>query len=252
MLFALEATASVLCPDCNARSPVPGLRDKITCASCTAPIDIAALAADVRDGGIRYPFGAYYDAPAEAFLFGYGRALKDIHDSDGTPMKLSRKDPKCSSCDSALPAPTIGQPFFCPSCGDEIAVRAPDDVTRLYDPRIHYVMNDAFGRGAAPSEKRAEGAALVCGNCGGELVADGKKRALACGHCKTRNFIGDAAWVKLHPRPSAHVFYIVYDVSDVAAARRFHAGFANVAMHYGLTDEERAKVEQYGDRCKER
>jgi len=252
MLFALEATASVLCPECNVRSPLPGLRDKITCAACTAPIDIVALAKDARDGGIQYPFGAYYDAPAEAFFFGYDRVLKDIHDSDGTPMKLARKDPTCPSCSAALSAPTVGHPFFCGACGDEIAVRAPDDVTRLYDPRIHCVMNDAFGRGAAPSDAKKEGSTLACGNCGAELVPEGRKRLLACTHCKSRNFLGDAAYVKLFPRPSAHPFYIVYEVLDVPSARRFHAGLANVAMHYSFSDADRARIEQYGDKCKDR
>ncbi|CAN5179281.1 hypothetical protein BH09MYX1_BH09MYX1_26690 [soil metagenome] len=31
MLFALEVFASVLCPTCNARSPLAGLRDKVAC-----------------------------------------------------------------------------------------------------------------------------------------------------------------------------------------------------------------------------
>src|ERR1700679_3762422 len=111
MLFALEAIASVRCTECDVRTPMPGLRIALTCHNCAAPIDIVAKAKDARVGGIRYAFGGYYDAPAEAFLFGYDRTLRDNHESNGSPMALKRKDPRCPACDAALPAPpSFGQP----------------------------------------------------------------------------------------------------------------------------------------------
>lgn len=56
---AIEMQTAVVCPECNVRSPLPGLRDKIRCRVCQAEIDVLAVHREWHDGGTHYAFGSH-------------------------------------------------------------------------------------------------------------------------------------------------------------------------------------------------
>jgi hypothetical protein len=171
MFISLEARIAARCKACSVLTPMPGLRNVLSCRNCAAAIDFAKRATEGRDGGLRYPFGAYYDALAQAaILLSDGQDCKDARDSQGTPVELRRAPPACLVCDAALPVPAQGATeVACPRCADPVAVRWPDDETRAWDPHIHCVVGDGKGRGSVASETRGEGARVACGHCGAPI-----------------------------------------------------------------------------------
>jgi len=224
--LTLEIQSSVRCDDCNVRTPLPGLRIAASCRGCAAPIDVAAIHRKNRQSGLRYLFGGYYDAPVQA-LEHPEQKITDCRDGHLIPVALARAEPACG-CGVKVAIPTMGvRAIPCAACGDQIAVRWPDAVTRAYDPRLYCVIGDAgtvekgrSARGGAKAPNPATtpvgggAAVLLCGGCGAPLVPDGRRRSVACDHCHAPNFLGDAAWIALHPRPDEHRAYLVYAVTD--------------------------------------
>lgn len=219
MLISLEARLAARCKACSVLTPMPGLRNVVSCRNCAASIDVAKKAADGRDGGLRYPFGAYYDAVAEAaILRADGEDCQDARDSHGTPVELRRAPPLCQACSAPLPLPAHGAAeVVCSGCGDHVAVRWPDDETRSWDPRIYCVVGDGKGRGATARDARTEGALVSCGHCGAPTTGAGdgeRRRSRTCQHCGGLNYLTDAAWLALFPQPEWHRCYLVYSVDE--------------------------------------
>ncbi len=235
----LELKASARCKGCGTLTPLPGLRDVVACRTCTAPLVFALMAEDSRDGGLRYPFGGYYDALAEAaLLLDVGAACNDARDSQGSPVELRRvAAPICAACETALPIPEPSTTTLaCPGCHDDIAVRAPDEETERWDPRIACIVGDAKDRGAGPAEGSRDGAVVPCGQCGAPLAApsmDDHRRTRRCGYCGASNFLSDAAWLALFPQPEWHRMYLVYRV-DARALFGLHAWMAQEKGKYWL------------------
>ncbi len=253
MIVTLELRAASRCPQCAWLTPLPGLRTSVSCRQCAAPSDFAARARNGREGGLRYPFGGYYDALAEAaILLDDGQDCRDARDSQGTPVTLRREAPRCGACATALPLPADGaSSIVCPGCGDDVAVRWPDDETRAWDPRLRCVIGDGKARGAdvdartAQGAQGAQGAVVGCGRCGAPIAHAGgtpdRRRARACGHCGATNYLSDAAWLALFPLPDDHRCYLVYEVD----ARRLLAlhDFIASGNKYWLRDEAKARFE---------
>ncbi len=217
MRLGLEMRASVRCNACSVLTPLAGIRNEVSCRGCASTLDVVAIAADAREGGITYPFGAYYDVVAEAaYLLADGDDCRDARQSQGSPVALRRSMPTCLACESALPWPEPGAPVVtCPECADQVAVRWPDDETRSWDPRIHCVVGDAKGREDPPVGREGEGATIKCGDCGAPfaLVADDHKRLRACTFCGAPNYVGDAAWLALFPEPEWHRCTLLYELN---------------------------------------
>jgi hypothetical protein len=247
MWLTLEMRASVRCRRCNIRGPLAGLRQKATCGGCTAPLDIIALHANSREGGVRYCFGAYYDGVAEALIYG------DDHEIEGAnegAVILRRKPPACA-CGAQLPAPEPGvRSLACPACHDSVPVRWPDAATQLWDPRLWCVIGDA-GEVASPvKEPMMSGTVVSCGNCGGGLVQQGRRRALICAHCNAPNFLSDTVWTKLFPLAEDHPFYLVYRLDDESLERMYTR--LDGGEHYFFEDAEEALIKQRLEEVRER
>jgi len=214
MKLALEMRASVRCEACSTLTPLPGVRNRMSCRNCAAPLDFAARAADAREGGLRHPFGGCFDAVAEAaLLLSEGDDCRDARRSQGTPVALRRAMPTCRACDAALPLPPEGSTdVACPQCGDIVAVRWPDEETRSWDPRLHCVIGDGKGRGDAPTPQPSEGVYIKCGHCGAPTATaeDERTRARRCTYCGGVNYLSDEAWLALFPEPEWHRCTLLY------------------------------------------
>jgi len=233
MILALELRSAARCKSCSVLTPLPGLRNNISCRNCAATIDFRARADDSRRGGLRYPFGGYYDALAEAaILLAEGADCRDARDSQGSSVALRRAVPLCLVCDAPLPFPADGaSDVACPRCAEPIAVRWPDAETRAWDPRMYCVIGDGQGRGAVARETSGEGALIKCGHCGAPMSEHSpgdRRRSRACTHCGGLNYLSDAAWLALYPQPEWHRCYLVYALD----ARDF------VALHEWLAEQE--------------
>jgi hypothetical protein len=179
------------------------------------------MAADARTGGVRYTFGGYCDAVAEAaFVLDEGEPCTDPRDSHGTPVELSASWPTCRACATRLPRPGAGAlDIVCPGCADRVAVRWPDEETRSWDPRITCIVGDAKNVTPARIESPSEGQVVACGGCGAPLATmepNDRRRSRSCDHCGGINTIPDAAWLALFPLPEHHAVFLLYDF-DLAA-----------------------------------
>ena len=47
-----------------------------------------------------------------------------------------------------------------------------------------------------------------CLSCGGALKVDGGSRTPKCDHCGNSNYLPDALWLRLHPAPTVHAFFV--------------------------------------------
>ncbi|MEO8698970.1 MAG: hypothetical protein ABI867_02970 [Kofleriaceae bacterium] len=213
MLLSLELKTAIRCPECNVRTPLPGLRLQASCRSCACEMDVQKMHADVRTGGLRYAFGGYYDAVAEALINEEGAELRDAREGQIAPVAVRRLAARCT-CEAVLPVPQEGaHDVICTACGDAAPVRWPDAETRAWDPRAWCVIGDAQGR-QAPTSRALQGSTLPCGQCGAPLPLEGRRRTVTCTHCTNANFIADAAWVALYPQPEKHRCFLLYQIED--------------------------------------
>jgi len=218
MQLTLELRASVRCPGCAVMTPLLGPQTAVSCRGCAARIDVAALAADARQGGLRYPFGAYYDAVAEAaLLLRDDQPCRDARSSHGSPVALRRlAGPACDACEAPLPWPAAGASELACGCGERMAVRWPDAASRAWDPRLTCVVGGQRAASAEAREPTAEGKVIGCGQCGAPLAGttQDRRRARTCAHCGALNVLGDAAWLALFPQPEWHRAFLLYELDD--------------------------------------
>ena len=245
MMVSIEMRASCVCPHCNVRNPLPGLRTALDCHSCARAIDLAEILDEDRTGGARYHFGAYYDVLAEAVvLLDEGSPCHD-NLSAGNATKMFKRMPRCGVCRSPLPldalVAAIGGLVACTVCREGVAVRAPDAETRAWDPRLAFVVGDGRGRGTELPASASEGKTVPCDRCGGPLEPDGARRTLLCKSCGVHSFLGDAVWRKLNPTPERLAFFLVYDVDAALELQLFQllapgesSHDDTVGSHYGL------------------
>ena len=246
-VVTLELRVSVRCDACSVLTPMVGIRSIVSCRNCAARIDFVAKVKDSRDGGVRYPFGGYYDALAEAALvLKDGEDCHDARDSQGSPTALRRvAAPVCLSCDRQLPIPDKGTTALrCGGCGDAVGVRWPDDETRSWDPRISCIVGDGLHSQHETREARTQGTLISCGQCGAPLTGDqtDRRRARTCTHCSAVNYLGDAAILALFPQPEWHRSFLVYDVTD-ELHRTLYKRFTGKGSHYSIEDDRLAELE---------
>lgn len=238
----LEARTATRCPTCNYLNPLAGLRHVTECVSCAAPIDIAARVRANRTGGLTYTFGGYYDAVAEALLYEGDHELEDGSSGEASSINLRKVRSVVCACGAPLDTPAVGAADLrCGGCGSTTAVRWPDQRTREWDPRITYLVGDADDRGVVLRQK-LDGTIVGCGQCGAPLARHGRQRAVVCSHCNAENFLSDAIWTKLFPRPEQHTFYLVYDLDEDAYASAF--AYLLSENHYYFDAAEAAVVRE--------
>ncbi len=246
-VVTLELKVSVRCEACSVLTPMVGIRSTVSCRNCAARIDFVAKVKDSRDGGVRYPFGGYYDALAEATLvLEDGEDCHDARDSQGSPTALRRvAAPACLSCDRQLPIPGKDTATLrCAGCSDVVGVRWPDDETRSWDPRITCIVGDGLRSQRETREARTQGTLISCGQCGAPLSGDqtDRRRARTCTHCSAVNHLGDAAILALFPQPEWHRSFLVYDVTD-AMRRTLYKRFTSKDSHYSVEDDRMAELQ---------
>ncbi len=224
MKISISMRMSFLCPHCNIRNPLPGLRTQLDCYSCTRSFDLVELSRKACVGGTRYNFGAYYDVLAEAvLLLKEGDPCRD-NKSAGISERgtlLFRRMPQCASCQAPLPldalAAAMGSTVLC-ACGERTPVRGADAETGAWDPRIAFVVGDGHGQGVELPAASVQSVAVPCGLCGAPMTPDATRRAARCSFCGVTTFLGDTVWRKLHPTPERHVLYLVYEVDRAQGA----------------------------------
>jgi hypothetical protein len=57
MVVAIDMRTAIRCPDCETRTPLPGLRTRIACLGCGFDLDVLAIHEEWHEGGVRYTFG---------------------------------------------------------------------------------------------------------------------------------------------------------------------------------------------------
>jgi len=121
LIIGLVLKLSVLCPSCNARTPLVGLHRTPTCHHCLKPISLA----DLRAGASplhKYYFGGWFDVVQEAIALledGQAGATSAL---DEYRLEYKRQRPHCLSCgasfsDEAIRAATwrrTSSPAMCP------------------------------------------------------------------------------------------------------------------------------------------
>lgn len=223
MLLTLEMRTSVRCPECKTLTPLPGLRDRVTCISCTATIDVDAVHKTKFVKGVHFAFSSSRDSVLEALLGNDGDAL-DLIEFEDTPTAMRRIPAQCTACEALLGPPSASaESIACPKCADAISVRWPDEETRRWDPRLWCVFGDGKDRGGkdrgvAPAKSDATATVIHCAGCGAALNPEGKKRTVICAHCDAPNFLPDALWMKLLPRGEDHRVYLLYQLDDATLA----------------------------------
>lgn len=230
MWISLEVTHSIVCPTCNMRNALPGLRQHLKCSHCRADISVKE-AFKGQSGGMRHLFGGDHDALAEAVvLLDEGHAGTGIELATDYRCEFFRWKPRCPECEKPFseaqytnPAPTV----TCHDCGHTLPVRIPDEKSAKWDPRLHLIINDA-GENGDPRRRETPAAAkpvvLSCAACGANLSIDGKSREVKCEHCGSDNYLPDELWQQLHPGEKGHVFYLIYRV-DPLLDFQLHAYF---------------------------
>jgi len=246
VLVVLELKVSARCDVCSVLTPMVGIRNRLSCRNCAASIDFKAKVADSRDGGLRYPFGGYYDAVAEAALVRKpGEDCQDARDSQGSPTALRKvAAPECPSCARPLEIPARGMTSLrCGGCHDVVGVRWPDDETRDWDPRITCIVGDGLKPAHEAREARTQGQLISCGQCGAPLTGEttDHRRARTCAHCDAVNYLGDAAMLALFPEPTWYRSFLVYQL-DERAVFQCYQRLLGKDNHAWLDDDQEAAL----------
>jgi hypothetical protein len=208
MLVTLEVYASTYCAACNVRNFLPGLRGKLHCNNCNAPIVIAPEAAHRL-------FGGEHDALAMAVVRDDGDLVFDPKDTDRPRIGMFRNVAACI-CKFTLPTPNEGDTSItCPSCKDVIAVRWPDELTKTYDDRLWCVVGDTNDHEAPLEATNARDAKVVaCSVCGAPLTLQEDRRSASCAHCHATNILTDLQRLRLSSKSANHRFFMLYQVDD--------------------------------------
>lgn len=217
-LESVEIKLALLCPACNAAIPLNGISKVARCSSCQ---EVTPL-----EGRFRWEeLLNYKNPPVNVFKATLTHKPGMGENGAWVPVKLStrRVAPRCPHCEepihlSSFPiklVPGIDHPVICPNihCHRTIQAMAVPDYFATAFPMTLWVIGGyvSMSSPAAREEiKATKPVVLSCMSCGGTLRVDGTNRIVVCEFCSSNNFLPDALWLFLHPRPKMTPWYIIF------------------------------------------
>ena len=212
MLIGIKVKLSVLCPACNARTQLAGLRRAPVCHRCLKSISLSEMQIS-KTPAIKYYVGGSYDIAMDAIALLEEGQPGTFSPQDEYKMEYWRQRPSCLSCGAPYSDEAIlnaGSELRCP-CGTSTPVRRGDPGLLELDERIACVIGDAGETQVI--QRPAQTMVLSCMSCGAGLKADGNSRTVTCTYCGSANYLPDDAWLHLHPVPPEHPFFLVIDAN---------------------------------------
>ncbi len=202
---------SLDCPHCRGGVPVNGFTNEVLCSNCLKAIELPQEWWDsmldqetIEDALSHEP--------------GYGNTSSHL---GGMSEKIEsgNRPPRCQDCKAEFPDELMKQAepkggFACPGCQRRIRVRKanPLALSLIHEADL-LVHEDATGEDLGKDVvQAAEPVMFGCLSCGGGLKVDGSTRTPKCDHCGNSNYLPDALWLRLHPAPTSHAFFVTRKV----------------------------------------
>jgi DNA-directed RNA polymerase subunit RPC12/RpoP len=233
MLLGIQIAIEMDCTGCNTKFPLRGLQETSVCHNCLSKVsfpavmkgvnynnwlrnivlkaiavDEAEVAADERS-----------DDEEEEEYVGYNATIM-LQGTFTYSLQYIEKLPFCQQCgtefsDSEIK--TSGGQLNCRKCEQITPIRHKDErLINWCDPDlISYVVNDSHQRDGSELElgtamKTAQ--VLPCMSCSVGLTLDGSSRTVQCTYCSSHNYVPFDIWIRMHPVPGAHPFFVVVDL----------------------------------------
>jgi hypothetical protein len=198
---------SLDCPHCRGGIPVNGFTNEVLCSNCLKGVE---LSQDWWDGHLDN------ETLAEAIAMdpGTGNSSTSLGGLNER-IESGNRPPRCQGCkhefDYAVMQKAADQGGFeCPGCKQRIRVRKATPLALSLIPEADLLVHeDETGDGlGSDGAVAAEPMMFACLSCGGGLSVDGSTRTPKCLHCGNANYLPDSLWLRLHPAPTSHAFFV--------------------------------------------
>jgi hypothetical protein len=214
VLISYTFQLSINCNACKQPMPVNGLADSIPCYHCgeverlgtgfwkmTIDRDVLATARTMKEG-----------AGKTSHIFQQGKQYE---------LAYGHRSPRCQSCKGpnleldAIAGMAEAGHCFCPQCGHEIRVRAPDKMIEHAIPGVKAIVGETLMDAEAKKQNaKAKPIMFPCMGCGAGLPIDGSHRQVACQYCSQANYLPDGLWQLVNPVPKVRTFFVICDTDS--------------------------------------
>lgn len=198
---------SLDCPHCRAGVPVNGFSEEVLCSNClrSIPLGLDWWKEHLDRETLR---AAMRCEPGTANTVSSLGGMNEKVDS-GNRM------PRCQDCKTEfeqadiIAASEVGG-LNCKGCKAYVSVRKATPLALQLIPEAEFLVNESgLGNDLAGDKSAiADPVLFACMACGGTLDVDGKDRAPKCQHCGRSNYLPDALWLRLHPAPVSHPYFV--------------------------------------------
>jgi hypothetical protein len=202
---------SLDCPHCRGGVPVNGFTNEVLCSNCLKGIELPQEWWDSHLDN---------ETIEEALTFepGHGNTCSNL---GGMNEKIDsgNRPPRCQDCkaefsDQLITTSAALGHFNCPGCQRRIRVRkaTPLALSLISEADLLVHEDETGGSLGSDGSVATEPVMFGCLACGGALPVDGSSRTPKCTHCGSSNYLPDALWLRLHPAPTSHAFFVTRKV----------------------------------------
>jgi DNA-directed RNA polymerase subunit RPC12/RpoP len=233
MSTAYTFRISLDCPHCRGGVPVNGFTNEVLCSNCLKPIELDQ---------------AWWDTHLDSETIDEAMTFEEGHGNSSTSLggmnekiDTGNRPPRCQDCktefpDALLASAVAKEGFACPGCKRHIRVRKATPLVLSLIPEADLIVHeDATGDNlGTDGAHAAEPVLFGCLSCGGGLPVDGSTRTPKCTHCGNANYLPDALWLRLHPAPTVHAFFVTRKVDAKPVAVTVDSLPANISEERAL------------------
>ena len=232
-MTAYTIRISLDCPHCRGGIPVNGFTNEVLCSNCLKAVE---LPQEWWDSHLDHETieDALNHEP------GYGNSSSSLGGMN-EKIDTGNRPPRCQECKAEFPDELLKKSvadggFACPGCKQHINVRKATPLAlSLIQEADLLVHEDAMGANlGSDGSVAAEPILFACLACGGGLPVDGSNRAPKCTHCGSPNYLPDALWLRLHPAPTSHAFFVTRNVHAKPVAVTVDSLPANISEERAL------------------
>lgn len=218
-LESVEIKLGLLCPACNTAIPINGIMPIAKCPACLEETSIT-------EGKFRWDELLNYKNPPWSVFKAMAKVKTGaIENGAWVPVKLSTKKiaPTCHQCKQPIQNQSFEKlsttekkhTIKCTTAECEASIEVfavPEYFKKIFSMALWVVGGNVSESSSptSPPSVATKPVVLACMACGGSLKADGSSRIVECEFCKSNNFLPDALWLFLHPRPKMEPWYIIY------------------------------------------